>query len=176
MVTNRNGSGDRGLGPTRVRDLLAVAFVAAIAAYAFTRFNYSELPRLPRFAGASAALLGLGEAVVALGLRRRRKERQRADREALPALVREEQRIAKAIPPLTAARVLAVAKASALAAAAFAGLWIGFGAYVAPQAGVAEAAAADASTALVGVVGALILLGGALWLEHNCRTPSSNGP
>ena len=45
---------DTGLGPTRIRDLVIVAAVAGVGAYLLTRFNYSSIPRLPRFAGVSA--------------------------------------------------------------------------------------------------------------------------
>lgn len=163
-----------GLGPTRVRDLAVVLVVAVVAAYGLTRFNYSAIPRLPRFAGVTAAALGIGEAVWGAGLRRRIQAWAAARRDdgsgARSASYRPPP---SPVMPLTAARALAVAKASALAGAALAGLWIGFGAYVVPQAGRATAPAADAVTALVGVIGAVVLLAGALWLEFCCRAPDS---
>lgn len=179
---------DNRLGPTRARDLLAVAVIAAAAGYLLTRFNYNAIPRLPRFAGLTGALVGLGEAVAGFGLRRRIKGRDDAGREAERRAYREaspegagdwrgEAALAAAaslpapVPPLTAARALAVAKATALAGAALAGLWIGFGAYVLPDAARAVAPAADAVTAVIGVIGSLVMVGGALWLEFCCRTP-----
>lgn len=175
-----------GIGPTRARDLLVVAVVAALAGYALTRFNYHALPRLPRLAGLTAVLLGVGEAVAGFGLRRRirarrdaadharRRSQGEADRygeSPSPGAVAAAANLPAPVPPLTAARALAVAKASALAGAALAGLWIGFGAYVLPDASRAAAPAADSVTAVIGLIGAVVLVAGALWLEYCCRVP-----
>lgn len=163
-----------GIGPTRARDLLVVALVAALIGYGLTRFNYAAFPTLPRFAGAGAALLGVGEAVAGLGLRRRihatdrRSEARRRDDAVLAARMSP---LPRPVPPLVAARALAVAKASALAGAAFAGLWVGFGAYVLPDAARAAAPGADSVTAALGLVSAAILTAGALYLEYCCRAP-----
>lgn len=163
---------DGGVGPTRVRDLLVVFVVAALLGYALTRFNYTALPRLPRLAGLSAALLGVGEAIAGFGLRRRiQARRPRADRGGEQALAAARRPLPPPVPPLMAARALAVAKASALAGAAIAGLWVGFGAYVLPDASRAAAPAADSVTSVVGLIGAAVLIGGALWLEYCCRAP-----
>lgn len=159
-----------GLGPTRARDVVVVTLVAAIAAYALTRFNYNAFPRLPRLAGLTSALLGIGEAVAGFGLRSRIQAQAAAGRSS-PAEAGARKPRRPPVPPLVAARALAVAKASALAGAAVAGLWIGFGAYVLPEASRADVPAADAVTALVGLVGAGILIAGALWLEYCCRAP-----
>lgn len=159
---------DHGFGPTRVRDLAIVAVIAAVVGYVLTRFNYSSLPQLPRLAGISAALLGIGEAVAGSSLRRRiQPTRDEAARTQWPPR--------PPVPALVAARALRVAKASALAAAALIGLWFGFGCYVVPDAARAVAVGADAITAAVGFVCALVLLAGALWLEYCCRAPE-NGP
>lgn len=163
-----------GIGPTRARDLLAVFAVAAVLGYALTRFNYSAIPRLPRFAGLSGALLGVGEAVAGWGLRRRiqaRRQHLRDDGSGERNASRDRRPVPLPVPPLVAARALAVAKASALAGAVFAGLWVGFGAYVLPDAARAPAPAADSVTALIGLIGAGVLIVGALWLEYCCRTP-----
>ena len=73
--------------------------------------------------------------------------------------------------PLVAARAVLVARASAQAGAIMAGAWAGLLAYVAPRSGDLAAAADDTAAAALGVVGALILIGGGLWLQHCCRTP-----
>ncbi len=150
------------LGPTRVRDLLVVGALAAIFAFGLTWLNYSDIPGLPRFAGLPAALIGIGEAIAGYGLRSRIRDAAR------PAGSRTGR---EPVPPLTAARALAVGKATALAGAAFAGLWLGFGAYVVPDAGTVTAAAADTVTAVIGLVSALIMLGGGMYLEYCCRAP-----
>lgn len=149
---------------------MAVGVVAAAAGYVLTRFNYSSIPPLPRLAGATAALIGLGEAIAGYGLRSRIRDGARGDRDH-----RAPQR--PPVPPLTAARALQVAKASALAGVALMGLWLGFGLYVVPTSmqGVA-AAAGDSVTAVVGLVCAGVLLAGALYLENCCRTPEDGPP
>lgn len=167
MTAPARGSG---VGPTRARDLLVVFAIAAVLAYLFTRFNYSALPQLPRYAGLTAALLGVGEAVAGFGLRRRILARHpRTDRGGEQVLAAARRPLPPPVPPLMAARALAVAKASALAGAAFAGIWVGFGAYVLPDADRAAAPAADSVTAVVGLIGAAVFIAGALWLEYCCR-------
>jgi hypothetical protein len=70
-----------------------------------------------------------------------------------------------------------VARASAQAGAIMAGAWAGLLAYVAPRSGDLVAAADDTAAAALGVVGALLLVGGGLWLQHCCRTPDDpDGP
>jgi len=64
------------------------------------------------------------------------------------------------------------AKASSLAGAAVAGLWAGVLLYVLPSWSSVLAAQADGITAVIGLVGALIMVGGALFLEYCCRAPS----
>lgn len=155
---------------------MAVGLVAAVVAYLLTRTNYSSLPQLPRLAGVSAAILGVGEAVFGWGLRQRIRRRadylRGRDRHgATPA-----QPPPPPVPALLAARALAVGKASALAGAALLGLWVGFAAYVLPDAGEVTAAHADAVTASIGMVGSLVLLVGALILENCCRAQDDGPP
>jgi hypothetical protein len=163
----------RRLGPTRARDLIAVAVVAAAAAYLITRLTYSTLPTLPRLAGVTAALLGAGEAIAGVGLRGRIRDNARrpgGDGAAGRAPRRPP------VPPLVAARALAAAKASALAGAAVAGLWFGFGLYVVPESPRVTAAGADTVTAVIGLICAGVLLAGALFLESCCRAPDDGAP
>ena len=153
---------DSGLGFTRARDLLLVALVAAVAGALVVRFSYSRLPPLPRLGGLAAALLGIAEALFGLALRRRivggRGPAGTSDRPP--------------VPPLVAARALLAAKATALAGAAVAGLWVGLLVYVLPRSAEVEAAHADLPTAILGLVGAAVMVGGALVLESCCRTPT----
>lgn len=168
----RNDAG--ALGPTRLRDLAAVAVVAALAGYALTRFNYSRLPTLPRLAGVSAAVIGLAEAAVGYVLRRRIRDTALRDRTAgrrglEPGRDVDDIAPSAPVPPLMAARMLGLAKASALAGAAFAGLWVGVGVYVLPDASRTASAAADGTTAVIGLIGAVLMIVGALILEYSCR-------
>ena len=150
------------MGFTRARDLLAVAVVAAVLGYLLVRLSYQRIPPLPRFAGVAAALVGMGEAVAGFGLRSRIRP-QGHSLNAGPAR--------KPVPPLTAARAVMAAKATSLAGAAVAGLWVGLLFYLLPSWSVLEAARSDGITGIVGLVGAMIMIGGALFLEHCCRAP-----
>jgi hypothetical protein len=150
--------------PTRPRDLVAVAAVAALVGYLLIRLNYGRIPPLPRLAGVAAAIPGIAEAIFGYGLRVRIRERRRPDGSArLP------------VPGLTAARAVMAAKATSLAGAAFGGLWLGLVGYVLPIAGRVLAARSDALTAAVGLSGSVVMLAGALYLEFCCRAPRNGG-
>ena len=78
------------------------------------------------------------------------------------------------VPPLTAARAVMAAKATSLAGAALAGLWLGLLVYVLPSWTLLPAAQSDGVTGIIGLVGALIMMGGALYLEYCCRAPDQD--
>ena len=79
------------------------------------------------------------------------------------------------MPPLTAARAVMAAKATALAGAALGGLWVGLLAVrAAVLVGCTAAARRTASPAFIGLVGAMIMIGGALFLEWCCRAPDQS--
>ena len=153
------------MGITRPQDLLAVALVAAIVGYALVRLNYQRMPPLPRFAGAAAALLGIGEAIAGRGLRSRIRP---------PEHPRGAARTRPPVPPLTAARAVMAAKATSLAGAALAGLWVGLLVYVLPSWTLLPAAQSDGVTGIIGLVGAVVMMGGALYLEYCCRAPDQD--
>jgi hypothetical protein len=141
--------------PTKPRDLLAVALVTALLVNLVVRLSYGSLPALPRFAGVTFGVLGVAEFIAGNALRARIRRRPGT----------------RPVQPLVAARAVLVAKASALAGAIMAGAWIGLLLHVLPMAGEVTAAAGDSITGGIGVACALGLVGGALWLEHCCRTP-----
>ncbi|GEL17457.1 DUF3180 domain-containing protein [Pseudonocardia asaccharolytica] len=144
--------------PTRIRDLLAMAAVAAVIGHLLVRMTYGSLPAFPVPAGATLGVLGLAE-VIAGNLLRARIQRRPGSRP---------------VQPLVAARAVLVAQASARGGALVAGLWAGLLAYVLPMSGEISAAAGDAVAAGVGLACSLGLVGGALWLEHCCRTPDDD--
>lgn len=152
---------DGRLGLTRWRDLAVVCLVAAVAGYLLVRVSYSRIPPLPRLAGLLAALLGIGEAVAGFGLRRRIRPPERTAAAPSP----------RPLEPLTAARAVMVAKATALAGAALAGLWLGLLGYVLPSWSEFAAARADGITGFVGLAGAVVMVAGALFLERSCLVP-----
>jgi len=156
------------MGFTRPRDLLAVLVGAALLGYLLVSLSYQRIPPLPRFAGVAAALLGVGEAIAGYGIRSRIRPRsgyQQREQVGAGGSAR------KPVPPLTAARAVMAAKATSLAGAAVAGLWVGLLLYVLPSWSVVAGAQSDGITAIIGLVGAVIMIGGALFLEFCCRAP-----
>ncbi len=156
------------MGPTRPGDLVVVALVAAVAGYLLVRLNYGRIPPLPRPAGLGAAVLGIAEAIVGHGLR----SRIQADRTDGRRPVRPP------VPPLTAARAVMAAKATALAGAALFGLWLGLLAFVLPDSSIVTAARSDTVTGGIGLAGGAVMVVGALYLEFCCRAPEDprDGP
>ena len=124
------------------------------------RLSYGSLPGFPLLAGATLGVLGIAEALAGNALRARIQRRPGA----------------RPVQPLVAARAVLVAKASALAGAIMAGVWAGLLVYVLPRSADVIAAAADALAGGVGLLCALGLVAGALWLEHCCRTPDDDPP
>ncbi len=161
MSADRPAAPQNRMGPTRPVDLLAIALACVIAGYLLVRLNYGDIPPLPRLAGLAAAALGVAEGIFGYGLR------ARINTARIPGAGQERP----PVPPLTAARAVMTAKATALAASALAGLWIGLLAYVLPNSGTVSAARSDTVTAAIGLVGAVVMLIGALYLEFCCRAP-----
>ena len=145
---------------TRPRDLLVVALVVAVLGNLVVRLSYDSLPRFPLLAGVTLGVLGLAE-LVGGNLLRARIERRPGTRP---------------VEPLAAARAVVLAKASSLGGAVVAGAWAGLLAYVVPRASTVVAAASDTASGVVGLVCALALVGGALWLERCCRAPDDGDP
>lgn len=140
---------------TRPRDLLAIALVVAVVTNLLVRLTYASLPGFPLFGGVTLGVLGVAEAIGGRALRAR---------------IRREPGTTP-VQPLVAARALLLAKASSVAGAVVAGAWTGLLVYTAPQSAAISAAASDTAAAAVGLVCALALVGGALWLEQCLRRP-----
>jgi hypothetical protein len=146
--------------PTRARDLLAAGLVAALLANLVIRLSYGSLPGFPLLAGATLGVLGIAEALAGNALRARILRRPGA----------------RPVQPLVAARAVLLAKASSLAGAIMAGVWTGLLVHVLPRSAEVTAAASDALSGGLGLVCALGLVAGALWLERCCRTPDDDSP
>lgn len=144
--------------PTRVRDLAGLTVFAAIATWLLVRTFYGSLPPVSVFAGASLYPVAAIEVVLAFVIR------ARVESHRIGPGPRE-------FHPIVAARAVALAKASALVGAASAGVWLGLLLYLLPQRSEVDAAAEDTTGTLVGLIGGVLLVGAALWLEHCCRTP-----
>ena len=141
--------------PTRPADLVLPALGAAVAVHLLVRLTYGSLPTFPLGAGVPLAVLGAAEAIGGTALRARIRRRPGT----------------RPVPPLVAARAVLLARASALAGALMVGAWAGLLGYVAPRGADIAAAAGDTVAAAVGLLGALALVAGGLWLQHCCRTP-----
>ncbi len=140
---------------TRPRDLLVVALVTSVVANLLVRLSYGSLPGFPLLGGVTLAVLGVAELIGGNGLRARIRRRPGA----------------KPVEPLVTARAVMLAKASSLGGAVVAGAWAGLLVYTVPRSPDISAAASDTAAGLVGLASALVLVGGALWLERCCRAP-----
>ena len=140
--------------PTRVSTLVVVAVVCAAAGWLLLRSVYQRLPALP-WTGVPALLIAAAaEAWTGRDLRARI-----AGRRGL-----------KPAAPLFVSRMVALAKASSLAAAIIAGLAAGFDIYLSGSLN-ASVPRQDALTAAVTFVAAVLLACAALYLEYCCRVP-----
>lgn len=146
------------LKPTRILDLVANVLIAAIVAWIATRVAYDSFPPISIFAGASLYPVAAIEAVLAFVIRARVNDHQIGDGR-------------HQLHPITAARAVALAKASAQVGSIAAGIWLGFLCWVLPQRGTLRAAAADSPGAIVGMLAGFALVAAALWLEYCCRAP-----
>jgi Protein of unknown function (DUF3180) len=144
------------IGPTRIRDVVGYAVAVTAITWLALRQWYGDLPRLRWFVPLSLLLLAIAEVLAANQLRDRIRRRPGA----LP------------VQPLVAARMLALAKASAVVGAFATGIWAGLLVYAVPRLGQLAAARNDTVTGVVGVVAAIGLTAAGLWLEYSCRAPT----
>ena len=142
--------------PTRVSTLVVVAVVCAAVTWLLLRSFYQSLPPLP-WTGVPALLVAaLAEAWTGRDLRARI-----AGRRGL-----------KPAAPLFVSRMVALAKASSLAAAIIAGVAAGFDIYLSGSLS-ASVPRQDALTAVITFVAAILLVCAALFLEYCCRVPDA---
>lgn len=140
---------------TKPRDLVIALVIAGILVNLLMQQAYASFPDLPIAAGAVLAALAVVEFLLTVALR--------------PRLRREQG--ARPVEPLTAMRVVVLAKASSVLGAVMFGAWAGVLGYVLPRAGRVTAAAHDTTAGVVGLICSAALVAAALWLEHNCRLP-----
>lgn len=138
---------------TRARDLVLAGLVAAALVYLLVRVLYGQMPPLPTFAGVTLFVLAAVEAWLGAWLRARIRNPRRE------------------LQALTAARAVALAKASSVLGAIMFGAWLGVLGYVLPRRADLTAAADDFPSAVVGVICSAFLIAAALYLEWCCRTP-----
>ena len=141
--------------PTRVSTLVVVTVVCAVLGWLLFRMLYAKLPPLP-WTGVPALLIA---AVAEAWTGRDLKARISGRRQGL-----------KPVSPLFVTRMVALAKATSVAAAIIAGFTAGFDFYLAGSLN-ASTPREDALTAVITFVAAVVLACAALYLENSCRVP-----
>jgi hypothetical protein len=143
------------LRPTRPATLAVAALVAAALAWRGISRYYGDVPDLSVVSGLTLAGLAFVEvgAAVSTWSRIRRVPR------SLP------------LNPLLVARFAVLAKASSLGGSLFAGAYAGVVVWAAAERDHLRVAEANLGPAVVGLVGALMLVAAALVLEYACRVP-----
>ena len=145
--------------PTRVSTLAVVAVLCAGLGWLLLRTLYAKLPPLP-WTGVPALLLAaLAEAWTGRDLKARITRRREG---------------VKPVAALFVSRMVALAKATSLAAAIIAGFAAGFVIYLAGSLS-ASVPRQDALTAAITFAAAVVLACAALYLENCCRVPEDPG-
>jgi hypothetical protein len=156
--------------PTRISTLVIIAVICAAAGWVLLRAVYAKLPPLP-WTGVPALLIAaVAEAWTGRDLRARiaGPSRRGSGRGARGS--GQGARDLKPPAPLFVSRMVALAKASAVAAAIIAGFAAGFDFYLAGSL-TASVPREDALTAVITFVAAVLLGCAALYLENSCRVP-----
>jgi apolipoprotein N-acyltransferase len=144
---------DPSLRPTSISVLVVAGLAAAAVGWLVLSFTYSRLPALPWSPVLMLAVLAVAEALLAQNTAARIQRKPGA----LP------------VEPLAVARYAALAKASSLVGAIFAGFSAGLLGWLLLEP--TQAAREDLPATVGGLVAALALVGAALWLERSCRVP-----
>ena len=164
--------------PTRVSTLVVIAVVCAGLGWQLLRSLYAKLPPLP-WTGVPALLIAaMAEAWTGRDLKARIAARRGSGRGTGRGSGRgtgrgsgrETGRNLKPVAPMFVSRMVALAKASSLAAAIIAGVAGGFDVYLSGSLS-ASVPRQDALTAVVTFAAAVVLACAALYLENCCRVP-----
>ena len=156
--------------PTRISTLVIIAVVCAAAGWVLLRAVYAKLPPLP-WTGVPALLIAAAAEVwTGRDLRARIAGPPRRGSGQGARGSGQGARDLKPPAPLFVSRMVALAKASAVAAAIIAGFAAGFDFYLAGSL-TASVPREDALTAVLTFVAAVLLGCAALYLENSCRVP-----
>ncbi|GLY05245.1 MULTISPECIES: DUF3180 domain-containing protein [Actinoplanes] len=156
MSTDPTGPGHRNdpsLRPTSVSALVVAALAAAAGGWLLIGYSFYQLTPLPWTGAAVLFVLALVEAYLAQNTTARIQRK----------------RGAPPVQPLAVVRFVALAKASALVGALSAGFAAGLLAWLLVEP--TTAARDDVPAAAATLIGAIVLIGAALWLERACRVP-----
>lgn len=143
---------------TRPRDLVVALVLAGIIVNLVMQNSYEAIPHLPVAAGLTMLVLAVVELLLTVAMRPRLRHKQDT----------------RPVEPVTAVRMLVLAKASSVLGALMVGAWAGVLGYVLPRSSRVTAAASDTTSGIVGLVCSGALVAAALWLEYNCRTPDDH--
>jgi len=146
------------MGPTRRRDVTAAVFGAAILGYLLVLLLYRWFPPITVWTGSSLLVVAVAEALWARYVRTKINDGEIGDGPGW-------------LHPLSVARSVVVAKASAWVGALVLGWWVAVLVYLLPRRSWLRAAAEDTPGAVVAAVSALALVVAALWLQHCCKSP-----
>jgi hypothetical protein len=146
------------MGPTRKRDLTAVAVLAAVVGYMFVVLAYRYFPPITVWTGMSLLAVAIAEAGWAFYVRTKINNNEIGDARGW-------------LHPLAVARSVLIAKASAWVGALVFGWWIAVLVYLLPRRGTIRVAREDTAGVVVAAVCALALMVAALWLQHCCKSP-----
>jgi hypothetical protein len=150
-----NGRGAPGMQPTNPGSLLVAGVATAAFAWLVMEGAYGSLPQLPWLPPVTIFALAVVEAVLARTTRARIEHRPGAAR----------------VDPLSVARFVVLAKASALAGALIAGAYAGCTGWLLLRGRGLDAADADTPPAVAGLIGGGALVIAGLLLERACRVP-----
>lgn len=146
------------MGPTRKRDLAGTVVIVAIVGYVLIGVLYRWFPPVTVWTGLSLLAVAFAEAGWAFYVRAKINDGQIGVG-------------AGRLHPLTVARSVVIAKASAWVGAVTAGWWIGVLVYLLPRRGALRVAGEDIPGVAVAAVSALALAVAAVWLQHCCKSP-----
>jgi hypothetical protein len=146
------------MGPTRKRDLTAAVVGAALVGYLLILTLYRWFPPITMLTGLSLLAVAVAEALWGRYVRTKITEGEIGDGPGW-------------LHPLSVARSVVVAKASAWVGALALGWWAGVLGYLLPRRSWLRVAAEDTSGAAVAAACALALVVAALWLQHCCKSP-----
>lgn len=144
---------DPSLRPTSISVLVVAALSAAAVGWLVLSFTYSRLPALPWSPVLVLAVLAVAEGLLAQNTSARIQRKPGAP----------------PVQPLAVARYVALAKASSLVGALFAGFSAGLLGWLLLEP--TRAAREDVPATIGALVAGLTLVGAALWLERSCRVP-----
>ena len=146
------------MGPTRKRDLAYTAVAVAVIAYLLVVVLYRWFPPITVWTG----LWLLGAAIAETGWAFYVRSKINAGQIGVGG---------GRVHPLSVARGVVIAKASAWVGAIVAGWWVGVLVYLLPRRAELRVPAEDTKGVVVAVVSALALVVAALWLQHCCKSP-----